>query len=59
MQIFLATWKKHLDLSKESHVCYKEEHPANSFPVKTELVFERMLPSNQKCQGGEASFFSK
>jgi hypothetical protein len=44
-------------ISKEIHECYIEEHPEHSFPVKTELVFERMLPSNQKYQGRQGLIF--
>jgi hypothetical protein len=45
-QAYSAEVKKHIDLSKENHLCLKLQHLANWFPVRTELVFER----NNSCK---------
>jgi hypothetical protein len=37
-----------MNLSKEHHLCYKQEHLAHCFPVITELLFER----NASCSYG-------
>jgi hypothetical protein len=34
---------KHMYLSKENHLCYKQEHLAHCSPVRIELVFERNI----------------
>jgi hypothetical protein len=40
--------RKHKYLSKENHLCQKEDHPPTGFPVGTASVFER----NTSCSLG-------
>jgi hypothetical protein len=47
---YSAKLKKHKNLSKENHVCQKQEHLAHCFPVSIEVVFERNTLANHSFQ---------
>jgi hypothetical protein len=44
--------KEHMFLSKENHQYKKQEHIAQRFLVRIELLFDRNSPKNHRFQGG-------
>jgi hypothetical protein len=46
---FSGKLKKSMYLSKETHLCYKEEHLAHSLPLRIKLVFKIILPVHHGC----------
>jgi hypothetical protein len=44
--------KKHMYLSKENHLCLKQEYLTHSFPVRIDLVFEGNSSCKHRFQDG-------
>jgi hypothetical protein len=45
-------------LSKENHLCYKQEHLEHCFPVRIELVFERNTSCNLDVSGWRSALLA-
>jgi hypothetical protein len=52
---YSAELKKHIYLSKDNHLCLKQENLAPCFLMRTEVVLERIHSTNQSLEDGRGS----
>jgi hypothetical protein len=55
-EAYSSQLKKHMYVSKENHLCYKQEHQAHCFTFRIELVFQEMHPTTWLFQSGDRLF---